>query len=484
MEQLINLIQVLSPAEKKQYVKFARQHLSKKDSQKVFLFQLINQQLSGQIKDYEVKALEQIPAKSLPSIKTQLYQHILFGLSQNTQPSIRNRLSQMVDEVQILVDRGLLKQAMSRILKARKLAEQHHLHFITLELSLLYRRIIRQYKTQDVIELIQEEQVSCQDKIELIQEEFNLLASFEGQFIRRRQKDDLAPLGAQWNTWQVDQLQSFEGKVYYHLLLQLQHNNKRDYQKAFAASEQLLELFESQPALLQEKMPRYLRLVTNYLNACLRTQRFDQFWEKLEEVRQLKTNNFYAEAQKQLLIVGQEVLLRFYNREYHQIAFQAKSIQKVLDKYKVFIPYERAIGIAYNVGVTFFLIQQLDTALDWINRCLETQDRSELKEKVSGKQIGIFVQGSAMVFRLILFYELGHHHLARNFLPSTLYFMQKHSLDPSTLYEIASALKQLLKRPEEKEVLLRHLQSRLDENPQFEEYGLWIERTLPSADPK
>ncbi|MEZ4954342.1 MAG: hypothetical protein R2825_12315 [Saprospiraceae bacterium] len=47
MDSLLNLIRSLSAKEKSQYVKYARQHLNGKDSNKVALFQLISQELRG-----------------------------------------------------------------------------------------------------------------------------------------------------------------------------------------------------------------------------------------------------------------------------------------------------------------------------------------------------------------------------------------------------------------------------------------------------
>ena len=139
MDSLLNLIRSLSPKEKSQYVKYARQHLGAKDSKKVELFQLISQELRGQIKDYRKQAAALFPTSSLPSLKTQLYNHILDSLTRNSIRTVRSELSQMIDEIQLLTERGLLRQAMTRIEKAKKIANENQLHFQFLEISLLQR---------------------------------------------------------------------------------------------------------------------------------------------------------------------------------------------------------------------------------------------------------------------------------------------------------------------------------------------------------
>ena len=118
MDSLLNLIRSLSAKEKSQYVKYARQHLNGKDSNKVALFQLISQELRGQIKDYKKQAAKQFPASTLPSLKTQLYNQILESLTHGSVKTVRGELSQMIDEIQTLMDRGLLKQGLARIEKA------------------------------------------------------------------------------------------------------------------------------------------------------------------------------------------------------------------------------------------------------------------------------------------------------------------------------------------------------------------------------
>src|SRR5690606_13991959 len=101
---LYNLIRSLSPKEKSQYVKYARQHLNGKDSKKVELFQLISQELRGQIKDYKKQAATQFPSSTLPSLKTQLYNQILESLTRNSVNTVRSELSQMIDEIQLLTE--------------------------------------------------------------------------------------------------------------------------------------------------------------------------------------------------------------------------------------------------------------------------------------------------------------------------------------------------------------------------------------------
>ena len=100
------------------FFKYARQHLKEKDSKKVVLFRMISQQLRGQTKDYHKQASVLFKASSLPSIKTQLYNQILESLTRNSMVSVRSELSQMIDEIRLLTERGLFRQAISRIEKA------------------------------------------------------------------------------------------------------------------------------------------------------------------------------------------------------------------------------------------------------------------------------------------------------------------------------------------------------------------------------
>ena len=480
MDSLLNLIRSLSPKEKSQYVKYARQHLGAKDSKKVELFQLISQELRGQIKDYRKQAAALFPTSSLPSLKTQLYNHILDSLTRNSIRTVRSELSQMIDEIQLLTERCLLRQAMTRIEKAKKIANENQLHFQFLEISLLQRRIIRQYKTKDVVELLLKEQSDCSDRIALIAEEFDLFNSYESYFSKRRLgRLPSGPIDMPETTQRdVGQIRSFEGKAYFYLLEQLGSNAKKDYPKAFEASKKLIEHFEKDPTILVENLPRYLGTLINYINASIRIGNYDAARQKLEAVKKIKPKNFYAEAQKQSTIMGQEIILYFHLKEYGKIILMEPGVKRMLDKYGVFIPFERSLEIAYNLAISFFLKGKLSGSLDWLNTCLEARDNSELKEKVTGKAVGVYVQASAMVFRIIVFYELGNLKLANHFINPANYFLENRGMKDSVLWKILVALRSLISNRKDKLEELHVLLPALKANAQYEEYALWAERAL------
>ena len=483
MDQLLNLIRSLSSKEKSQFVKYARQHLGKREAQKVTLFNLVAKQIRGQLKDYQKQALKTIRASTLPSLKTRLYNQVLASLTTNSVRSYRREVSQMIDEIQILIDRGLLRQALSRIEKVKALADRNHLHFQYLEVSLLYRSIIRQYKTRDVENLLTKEQSACEKRIEWIAEEFGLLKTYEPYFLKQRvgqlpagSFSDLDITGEN-----PPEIESFEGKLYSHLLMQMKYNFEKKYADALQESKKLLELFEQNPSMKTEKLPRYLRAVTNYLNACFRIGNYEEAKTKIEEVKKFRPTSFYAEAQKESILLSQEVILYFQQKQFQHIANMAPRAHAVFRKYQTFISFERTLGIYYNMGVSFFLLGRLNEALDWLNSCLNEKDFSEMNEKATGKTFGILVQGSAMVFRIIVFYEKGNTRLARNLLPTAFYYFEQRGLTRSVLFQILNTLNSILKnKTEEKDqlILLREL---LADHPQYEEYSLWVNQTLLKA---
>lgn len=480
MDSLLNLVQSLSAKEKSQYVKYARQHLNGKDSKKVELFQLISRELRGQLKDYHKQAAARFSASSLPSLKTQLYNQILESLTHNSVKTVRGELSQMIDEIQTLIDRGLLKQALARIDKAKKVADQNQLHFQFLEISLLQRRIIRQYKTRDIAELLRAEQEACAGRIQLIAEEFELLSSYESYFAKRR--TGRLPVGRfampAATQRDIQDIHSFEGKAYFYLLEQLGHNAQKDYQSAFQASKKLLEHFEQNQTILVENLPRYLGALINYLNACIRTGHLETARQKIAEAKRIRPKNFYAEAQKQSTIAGQEIILFFHLKEYGQIMLMEPKLKKILDKYGVFIPFERSLAMAYNMAISFFLKNKPDRALEWLHTCLAVKDNTELKEKVTGKEVGVYTQASALVFRIIVFYEMGQLKMANHFTGPAAYFLENRGMKDSILWKILLGIKLIINNRHDKLAAFQSLQEMVDGKPQYEEYALWAAQAV------
>ncbi|MCC6723508.1 MAG: hypothetical protein IT258_03290 [Saprospiraceae bacterium] len=478
MDNLLNLVRSLTAKEKSQFTKHARQHLTEKDPKKMLLFHLVNQQLRGEIKDYQKQAAKQLQESNLPSLKNQLYNELLESLAQSSVKTARSELSQLIDETEILLERGLLKQALARIEKAKKMATSHHLHFQFLEISLLHRRIVRQYKTRDLDHQLMDEQAACHERLDWIREEFELLKSYEEQFLQNRKDRSTKAAKAlpELSKWNLNDLRSFEGKAYFYLLSQLNANSLRQYDQAIQAARHLIELFETNEALIADNLPRYFRSVTNYLNACIRVGRLDEARQKLEEIKKIKPKSFYAEGQKQSLLVSQEIILLFQEKNFGQITFLAPKVKSVLSKYAVFIPFERALGIAYNMAISFFLKGNLEGSLEWLNTCFQAKDHSELNEKVAGKDIGIYVQGSAMVFRVIVCFEMGNLKLAKSFLEQAAYYLENRSLAGDLLWEILSALKKLVANKEDRMKILLGLKESLQGQANYEEYLIWVEK--------
>ena len=489
MDKLINLIRSLSAKEKNQYVKFARQHLSKKEANKVKLFQLISKQIRGQIKDYSVQAEQNFAKASLPSLKTNLYNQLLTSLSLHSGATARSQASQMIDEIQILMDRGLLKQALSRIDKAKKLIEEHHLHFQFLELSVLHRRIIRQFKTRDVNELLKEEQEQCVNRIQWIQKEFDLLEQYENHFVQSRRQT-----AGQQETYiagepqeKLQDIHSFEGKVYYHLLWRQYYRNifrkdknpriNKQIHKETAA---ILQLFDEHPSIKAENLPRYLLVLYIYLNANTYLGNNEEVEQKLEVLSNISTRNFYEEAQKESTLLLIKSIYFFYRQQFGRIASMTEEAWKTLERYKVFISFERLISISYNLGVGLYLAGDADQAWKAFNYCLQKQDYSELKEKVVGKEFGKYVQASAHLFRLIAVQTLNEKEdyvdLSYSLLASTQHYLKQHKINNPTYQLIFNYLRTSIQKDAHQPQLLSELRTHLKEKPAYKEYAIWIDQ--------
>jgi len=491
MDKLFNLIRSLSAKEKKQYVKYARQHLSKKEAHKVQLFQLINKQINGQLKDYQAFAKRQFSATSLPSLKTQLYNQILTSLSHQSVDSARSRVSQMIDEIQLLMDRGLLKQALSRIEKAKKIIEGNHLHFQFLELSLLHRRIIRQFKTRDVIILLEEEQAECNQRLNFLKKEFDLLELYERQFLHNRINtagEGQAPK-LQKPTSKEKKIGSFEGKMYHHLLWRQYFRNKfrESGNKKFnplilQETKAMLHLFDDNPNIKIQNLPRYFLVHYIYLNANIYLGNFETVLLAIDQLKNISAKNFYQEAQKESIILQLESILYFQMQQFEKVKPIAERALIVFEKYKVFISFERALSTTYNFGVSLFLAGELDSAWDAFNYCLEKKDYSELKEKVVGKSFGKYVHASAHLFRLITVQakneEEDYTDLLYSLVASTQHYLKQHKIEDPILWSVFQYLRKVVNKNIHQKELLTTLHQELKTKLAYKEYAYWAEQVL------
>lgn len=480
-DSLVKLARTLDSKEQSHFVKHLRQHKASRESKLLKLFRLVVRQAKGELEDYRAASRKFIPANSLPPLKHLLYQKLLRFLALQVDTSKRAEVSRRIDEANLLINRGLIKEALKVVRRAEKEAERHQLQFLRLELSLLSRRLVRQFATQELQQSVEQERNAADQTLQTIKKEMEWHNLYERLYLHKRlnQGEALREAFAATATWQQAPPQSTEGLAYYHLGGRLKANAERDFEQELYHSRELVRLFEENEALLADQLPRYLRAVNNLITTYFRLGKMAEAYQKIKQVQQVKTNNYYQSAQLHSLAMSSEILYCFLTQQTQVVRRNAAGYEQLLDEYQPFIPHERYLEICYNTAVAFLTGKHYDGCLEWLNRCLIQRDNPAFQERRVGTKVGANVESRAIALRLIVFYELGQEGLLRRFVVRAKQYFKGEVPDALQVLSRIPAFLQRLQREAEQDAVkadAEALASSLKERPGFEEFVQWLER--------
>jgi hypothetical protein len=481
-DSLVKLARTLSSKEQSHFVKHLRQHKAKRESKLLKLFRLVVRQAKGELEDYKPASRSFIPANSLPPLRHLLYQKLLRFLALQFDISKRAEVSRMIDEAHLLINRGMIKEALKIARRAEQQAEQHQLQFLRLELSLLSRRLVRQFATQELQHTVAQDRQNAEGTLRTIEAEMEWHNRYEKLYLHKRlnQEEALQEALTSLPPRQQQPLpHSLEGQAYYHLGYRLKANAERDFEQELFHAQALVRLFEENDVMLTDQLPRYLRAVSNLITSYFRLGKMAAAYQKIKQMQQLKTNNYYQSAQLHSLAMSSEILYCFLTEQTQVVRRNAAGYEQLLEEYQPFIPHERYLEICYNTAVAFLTGKQYDGCLEWLNRCLIQRDNPAFQERRVGTKVGLNVETRAIALRLIVFYELGQERLLRRFIVRAKQYFK--GAVPDGLQALAGIppFLQLLQRKAEEGTVMADadaLATALKQRPGFEEFVQWVEQ--------
>jgi len=476
-DTLFELIKSLDKNEKRHFKIYARRHVLREENQYTRLFDIIDR-----LNEYdEAKIKAQLGnakfAKNLPSGKNYLYNLILRSLrTYHAGKSVKIQLQELWLDINLLIEKGLLRQAMKRIRKAKKLALQYQYDLQLLEIILLERKLIRRYisnKADERIEICQEESATCLERLQL---KLGIIDLYEKVFITyRNDKDSRQSLDEVME--QVKQLVpdaqlkklSFESLNSYHVLHLHYANMNRDYQTANEHLRALIHLHEQNPFLIAEEQERYINHLNNYLNNCFALQRWEEFPPVLAKMKSIKAKNPKIRGLLFNNASYLEMLYHLVHEEYQEVIRMVPDIERGLKKYAESITKSRELTLCYNITIAFFLEKDYLQALDWINRILGEPKLEERQD----------IQTLARIFEIVLHYELGNHDLVDYLIAAANRHLRKKQKQDSAAYLIANKLRQALYADAAKErAVFQALSEELQHKKGLEEIKIWVARKL------
>ncbi len=428
-DDLIQLIRSLTRAEKRHFRLFVKRNQASEDILFLQLFDVLDKQ-----KEYDeqliLKKLPAIKKRQLSNLKAHLYKQLLTSLrllNKNHNEDIQIR--EMIDYAKVLYNKGLYRQSLESLEKAKQKAIQGCFSTMALEIIDFEKHIESQYITRS-IEGRAEELTEESSQIEQIIANANMLSNISlrlyGLYLKvgyaRSEKDFLMAKEffiAHFPKVDVDKL-DFYGRLHYNQAHMWYYHMTQDFALCYRYAQSWIDLFEEQPEMKRLNAPLYLKGMHNLLNALFNTLYYEKFKEVLEQLNQFPKEVDIKQVRNieglfYLYKYIHTIKLHYLEGTFSEgLAVVPELVEKMEDDQYNW-DHHRIMLFQYRIACLYFGSGDNDEAINYLNLIIN-QKNPDYREDI---------QCFARILNLIAHFELGNAQLVEYQVKSLYRFLAK-----------------------------------------------------------
>lgn len=424
-DELFQLIHSLSPSEKRYFKMFADRHTKNGRNNYIRLFDALSA-----MKDYDEEGLRQqlsdaALAKNLSSTKYQLVNLLLRSMCAfHAGKSPDSELSELMESVKLLYNRGLYSLCRKFLVKAKKMAEEYERHYVLLELLNLERTMFFKWQTKNVereLNSILDHEKSIVEKISNEAEFAHLytrFVAFRKIRLRARSADEslrLEEILKDPLLQNEDRALTFQARSTFFRLHGQCALLKSDNESAYYNHSKLIDLWNAHPRFITTDLKQYKADLTNYLNSCLASDNFDAIEPTLERFRALPSTSLDDEVMTFQHVQFIELLHYLYCGELEKCEKVISEIEAGFVRYEGKLTHARIMTFQHNITIFYFVSGNYDKTLEWLEKILD-QSNVELRQDI---------QDFARILMLFVHYELQNHDVLEYLIRSTYRYLHK-----------------------------------------------------------
>jgi len=428
-DYLIELIRTLTKAEKRHFRLLVKRNQANEELLFLQLFDLLDKQ-----KRYnEALILRKIPAikkRQLSNLKAHLYKQLLLSLRllyrpHNMDIEIRERL----DYARVLYNKGLYRQSLEILQKAKSAAKNARLNALTLEVLDFEKLIEGQYITRSIdtrAETLARESKVATIQASRIHEFSNLSLQLYGLYlkmglIRTQKEKDFVKNFFQENLpkYNLRDLDFYE-KLYLYQAYDWYSLMNQDFPLYYKYSQRWVDLFDEYPEMVKFQTPLFLKGLHNLLNSLYMVGRYDSFVQALNRLEQLKlkdsdkpTNN--VEGLFYLFKYIHRINLHFIAGTFSEGIAILPDLDKLLSDNLYNWDKHRILVFRYKIACIYFGAGENERAIDYLNEIIN-QKQPDFREDT---------QCFARILCLLAHVELGNETLVTYQVKSVYRFLTK-----------------------------------------------------------
>ena len=411
--ELFQLIKSLTSNEKRHFQLSTALQQGKKNY--VLLFEAMDAQCANEPYDKElvVQQLEGYKfVKSLHVTENYLYQRIMDSLrSYHADKHITSKLYDLLTNAEILTQKGFYKVALEALNQAEKLAIKHHKSLILAAVAPRKIELMVADKERHLTEQLEELYSQLQEVNRQLEEESTYVYWHHWLvLVFRKWRDPKDPAILQkieecfeWVSQQDFPAEgTFQTQCYYYTIQSLYYQLTKNYEQGNVIHAKILEIWEANPSILKEKLAVYIARLSNYINNSLTCGKQDLVYELIEKMEALPTITFDEEGEQFQNVYFYKQLYYLNNSQLEEAAQLIPAIEKGLQKYVQKVNPTRKMAFYYNSTVIYFLLENYEEAMDWLEKILVTTRTYEPRTGV---------RRFARILEMAILYKLGQHDL-------------------------------------------------------------------------
>ncbi|MTI88183.1 MAG: hypothetical protein FH748_09465 [Balneolaceae bacterium] len=427
-DHLFQLIKSLSKAEKRGFKIYATRN-SSDDAKFIQLFDAIDK-VDNYDEDQLIKKLKGVKKRQLSNLKAHLYKQILTslrltGINQNVDIMLREQ----IDHSRILYNKGLYKQSLRLLGKAKGLAKQHNR--ITLEFEILtFEKLIEsQYITRSLRnranELIEESGKSLHT-LSNYTKLSNLSLRLYGIYIKGghvRTKQDYESIRRLFRRElrEIDRSNlGFFEKLYLYVSYSWYSLITQDFLLQYRYAQKMVNLFHDNPNMLEIEPIWYLKAKHVLLEALFVLGHFKKHKKVVKRLENFVDNpptrsNENLETLGFIYLETSRINSHFMAGTFTEGTKMVPRLNRQIDKYAQQVDPHRILIFYYKIACLYFGAGDNEKAIEYLNKIINYPD-PHLREDI---------HCFARILNLIAHYELGNQNLVEYQIRSVYRFLRK-----------------------------------------------------------
>jgi hypothetical protein len=431
-DALFVLVKSLSKSEKRQFNLYVGRLGGNIDAKFFSLFKILEKQKS--YNEQQIIKSGIVTKLQLSNLKAHLYRQILISLRLNpSHQNIRLQVREQLDFATVLYQKGLYKQSLKILEKAKSLAIENEEKNIAYEIVELEKVIETQYITRSIStradELSREaKELSLQNVITsklsnlslqlysiLLKsgpakndEEFEKVNSY---FDARIPEYDITKLGFREKLW------LYKAYVWKSFLTQ-------DFLMCYKYAHKWVQLFKENPKLVSLHPVFYLKGKNYLLESLFFLKHYSKFTKELTDFeREIKAQSIPLNSNTELLIFqyhsANQLHLHFMQGTFKQGEHLVKEIEHKIKNYQSLLDHHHIVVLYYKIACLYFGMGENRLCIQYLTKIIDSKNLS------AGEDLQCF----ARVLNLIAHYECGlDYHLERQFKDTYKFLLKMENL--------------------------------------------------------